>query len=137
MKVLKLAVAAGLSAALIGGVVGPAQAKGHKNPNAATVATYQAKLATYTAAKAALAADPTNKTLKKAEKKARIAAVNEYRSAKQNIAKTFKAAVATAKKNFKATSKTVADRATRDAAIAQASADRDGALLQLGNPPAR
>lgn len=137
MKVLKLAMAAGLSAALIGGVVGPVQAKGHKNPHAATVASYQAKLATYTAAKAAAAADPANKKLKKSVQKTRSAAVNEFKAAKKSIGKTFQTTVATAKKNFKASSKSVADRATRDAAIAQASADRDAALALLGSPPAK
>ena len=135
MKVLKLAMAAGLSAALIGGVVGPVQAKSHKNPHSATVASYQAKLANYTAAKAAATADPTNKKLQKDVKKARTAAVNEYKAAKKSIGNTFKSAVATAKKNFKASAKSVADRAARDAAIAQASADRDAALAQLGSPP--
>ena len=137
MKLLKLGMAVGLSAVLIGGAVVPAQASGHKNPHSTTVASYQAKLAKYTAAKAAVSADPTNVVLQRKAEKSRIAALKAYKSAKKSISNNFKATVATAKKKFKATSKTVADRAIRDSAIAQASADRDAALVQLGSPPTK
>lgn len=144
-----MATVAGVSLSLVFGSAvaaqaGSHQAKGKNETSQSAVTKYQTALSAYQAAAEAAKATPSKKATREVAKKFGKAKA-AYKHAKQVIAKNFSTAVKKAKADYKAATKgktgqadvVSAAAATRDAAIASATAARDADRALLGAAPAK